>query len=165
MIWPQSGPSFPEIIGLVAALNRSAVDVEARGMATTVSKCGAPEPAATHQAAQTGTDKRREPRFECRKIIEILPARELQDCCFRNVMLSDCSRTGMRFVAAEPLAENDQFFAKVSVDGNARLLIYTVRHCSRFADGAYTIGAEFTGYHAAALAEDAQKILDSLLAR
>jgi hypothetical protein len=113
----------------------------------------------------SATEQRREPRYGCTRSLEILPFSAVKDWRFRRVELTDCSAGGIGFVAEHPLLLGEQFQAKLDIEGEQLMLIYTVRHCRPDPHKVrrYRIGAEYTGFIAAPNERDPEQVLAELL--
>jgi hypothetical protein len=110
-------------------------------------------------------EKRHEPRFVCRKTLDVLALADGVEGRFRRVKLIDCSCSGIGFATREPALSGEQLLVKMPVRKRGVALMYTVRRCdpSRSNPGEYVIGAKFSGYAAIESGENMQRILETLL--
>jgi hypothetical protein len=108
-------------------------------------------------------EQRREPREAVSRVIDVLPCGSRKTWKFLPVELTDCSLSGLGFVASEPMQPGEQFLAKLLLRGQVRMLIYTVRHCRPGSARSFAVGAEFSGYIAAPSEEDPHEVLAQLL--
>jgi hypothetical protein len=114
--------------------------------------------------SEAWADRRSEPRMPCARQVSILRGGAQTVEGFQPVGLFDCSARGVGIVCAEPMEVGDQFLAELSLEG-VMLATYTVRHCTRAADGRhYKIGAELVGLIGKA-GRDPQAALKALLGR
>ena len=111
----------------------------------------------------TATEKRRERRFACDRVIDVIP------CTLgggqQRVELTDCSLRGLCFVAANTMSRGEQVLVKLMLGGEVRMLLYTVRRCTPQLRGRFAIGADFTGYLAVPGEDASERVLRELLGR
>jgi PilZ domain-containing protein len=109
-------------------------------------------------------NRRREPRLPCGRQIPILRGGARTAEGFQPVGLFDCSAIGVGIVTPEPMELGEQFLAELMPDGGM-LAAYTVRHCTRAADGRhYKIGAELSSL-VGQTGRDPHAALNALLGR
>jgi hypothetical protein len=108
-------------------------------------------------------DKRRDPRFSCENVIDILPCEAREPWRFRAAELRDCSARGIGIVVTDELMIGEQFLVKLLLGGSITLLVYTVRHCQPFGRSAYAVGAEFSGFAATPIKQESREIMEALL--
>ena len=114
--------------------------------------------------SEAWADRRSEPRLPCDRQVSILRSGARAMDGFRPVGLFDCSANGIGIVSPEPMGVGEHFLAELSLEG-VMLATYTVRHCTRAADGKhYKIGAELSGL-VGKTGRDANAALDALLGR
>src|SRR5437667_12474620 len=107
------------------------------------------------------TDKRREPRHQHRRMIQLLPCFTDDEWHFLWAELFDCSMHGLGFVMPQPMKMGQDFLIKLRVE-KVLLLLYTVRYCVA-ENGKYRIGAEFSGLATDPERRDPKAVLEALL--
>ena len=109
------------------------------------------------------TEKRRERRFACDRVIDIIPCSSGGGQ--QRVELTDCSLRGLCFIAANTMSRGEQVLVKLMIGNEVRILLYTVRRCTPQLRGRFAIGADFTGYVSVPGEDESERVLRELLGR
>jgi hypothetical protein len=108
------------------------------------------------------TDRRKERRIVHRAVV-ILAYGLYQKMEFEEVVMVDCSASGVRLEMGRPLEPPLEFLLKMGA-GSSMMLAYEVRRCLRMKNH-YEIGAEYTGFVGPSEAVVEQRdVLEMLLA-
>jgi hypothetical protein len=123
-----------------------------------------PIPQGSASSASSAEDRRGEPRINCHKNIQIIPASSLREWKAFPAELNDAAGQGIGIVFDRPMQVGEQFVIRLQFDDGPRLLLYTVKHSQWMSMRRYQIGAEFSGCYAVPCRLDSGAILGALLA-
>ena len=112
----------------------------------------------------TTPNARRENRFvAAEKMILLMPWGGAGGYEARRVRLLDISAHGLGVVDSVQMQPGDEFVVYLQTDGGTTMVLYTVRHCLKLAQGGYKVGAKLAGFVTRGASEDPDRVLTSLL--
>ena len=108
--------------------------------------------------------RRQEPRTICNRDIALLPCASEDAAHFMKAKLSDCSPHGLGLVLSEKVDAGQQVLARIEIDRQPVLLMYTIRYCIPTQADEFRAGARFSGFVANKFRSDADAVVQSLTA-
>jgi c-di-GMP-binding flagellar brake protein YcgR len=106
--------------------------------------------------------RRREQRIACEREISLLPCANDDASQFIRARLSDCSAHGLGLVLTDKVEAGQQVLARVDINRQPTLLMYTIRYCIPTKADEFRAGARFSGFAAARFRGEASDVVDSL---
>ena len=107
-------------------------------------------------------ERRKEARFDCRRMVDLLPCAGDADWSFLKARMTDCSVHGIGVILDRAMQAGDRFMIKLRLGGSMSVVLYTVRDC-RAVDQGYRVGAEFSGYLLASGDTSRETIVEALM--
>ena len=108
--------------------------------------------------------RRKEPRTTCDRAIALLPCASEDPAHFMKAKLSDCSPHGLGLVLSQKIDAGQQVLARVELDRQPVLLMYTIRYCIPTQTDEFRAGARFSGFVASKFRSDTDAVVQSLTA-
>ena len=110
------------------------------------------------------TDRRRtEPRVTCDRTIPMLVCSSGDPSHFIRVQATDCSMHGLGLLLPEHVEPGQQILARMEIDRQPTLLMYTVRYCIPMKTDQFRTGVRFSGYVAQTYRGELQSIVSALI--
>src|SRR5688500_1386028 len=108
--------------------------------------------------------RRREQRISCGREIALLPAASDDTSHFIRARANDFSANGLGLVLPEKVEAGQQVLARIEVDGQPTLLMYTIRYCIPTKANEFRAGARFTGFVASRFRARMSSVVESFSA-
>ena len=109
------------------------------------------------------SDRRRgEARVACERTLAILPCSSDDPAHFVRVQATDCSPHGLGLLLPQHVEPGQQILARLEIDRQPTLLMYTVRYCIPMKADQFRTGVRFSGYVAQTYRGEVQSIVAAL---